>query len=740
MKKFQTKNYFKSKVFWIFVTFLMVLLFLFSFLYYFFVRDVTYKNIYHNISELSEQTASSLNLAINNQKKFVEIMVESIQSGFFKNEEEIFLRFRKDLESYHFTRLVILDSNGNGITSDGYSVKNYPNIEEFFQRDEVYLSENRPSTVSDSQVNIYSKTFTLNGKKLVLFATIRTEDYKEILLRRLFNGEGGTYLINHEGDILIDSYNSVTENGVNFYDYLKSQKNISHKKELEKINQMSQDISMNKVGTFDIHFSNSVYFVHFEKVNVNDWYVVTVAPDHTISSHLSLFLGVSLGFCFLLNFAIVVFFLYIFKLNRQQQEKLYSIAYIDPVTSLGNFTYFKENTILNSNKDRYVLSIDINRFKAFNKIYDYEFCNSILKTFGEILEQVSPKDSVICRVSNDIFAVSFASNLDISHLMNRLFQKASSIPLDIGDMTLTVSVGIYKMNTFETNIHEVFDKATLARLQIKGFYDNNYFVFDEMLESQIQEEQDIESSMKYALENFEFKVFYQPKVSAKQEKIVGAEALVRWYHNGKVVSPLKFIPVFEKNKFIRKLDLYVFEMVCKDMEEWMKKCSFVPLISVNVSKEHFVDEKFIDQYVEISNKYHILPEMIELEITESATIDSKINIVKIIKYIKKKGFVVSLDDFGTGYSSLSMLQDMPIDIIKIDKSFVDSANLKSMKNIINYIVLIAEQLGVSITVEGVETKEQALYVSKIGCDTIQGFYYSKPIKKSDFENYMEKHK
>ena len=205
-----------------------------------------------------------------------------------------------------------------------------------------------------------------------------------------------------------------------------------------------------------------------------------------------------------------------------------------------------------------------------------------------------------------------------------------------------------------------------------------------------------------------------------------------------MISPSKFIPLFEKNKFIVKLDLYIFEQVCKDLAFWKDKYGFVPIVSINVSKEHFVYENFIEEYAQITDKYGVDRSKIDLEITESATINEKIDIIKILNSIKEKGFVVSIDDFGTGYSSLSMLQNMPIDIIKIDKIFVDKADLNSDKNIINYIMYLAKKLSVKTIVEGVETKEQADFVRNLKCDVIQGYYYSKPISKEEFEEYFKK--
>lgn len=198
----------KLNIWWIIVV--LVIMVAISFIYVRNVNKLIYQHIYNNVKELSEQTATQLNLAITDQEHFVEIMIDSINRGYFKTEQDIFDRYKGDLGDYHFTRLVILDRKGNGTTSDGHIVNNYSDIEEFFKQGEIYLSENKPSTVSNNQVNIYSKTFKLNGKDRVLMATINTEDYESILLRKLF-GKGGTYLINNNGTVLIDSFGTIEE-------------------------------------------------------------------------------------------------------------------------------------------------------------------------------------------------------------------------------------------------------------------------------------------------------------------------------------------------------------------------------------------------------------------------------------------------------------------------------------------------------------------------------------------------
>lgn len=745
MKKEENNKYINIKngklnVWWIILIFIIIIIL--SFIYIGNVKKLIYKNIYANITELSEQTATQLNLAITDQKRFVEIMVDSINRGYFETENEIFDRFKGDLGDYNFTRLVILDKQGNGTTSDGHIVKNYVNIEEFFEQSEVYLSENRPSTVSNNQVNIYSKTFELNGEDRVLMATINTQDYKNILLRRLF-GKGGTYLINNEGTVLIDSFNIIKEENANLYEYIKTRYELKDKRETKKINDMAENIKKHKIGTFDIRLGNETYFIHYEKVNINDWYVVTTAANSTIAKELIMLIIISQAVCLVVTFIIIAICVYINISNQKKNKKLYTVAYIDPITLLGNEAYFKENGALylqNNNKNKYIVSLDIDKFKALNNIYGYKFCNNILKTVGQELENILPKNSITCRISGDIYTTIFSYEKNVKKLLDKIYNKVSNIKINGTQIHLNLSIGVYKIKKEDTDINKILNKAYMARAKTKGIYDENYYIFDTILENQLIEEQKIEFCMENALKNEEFEIVYQPKVFTNTGKIAGAEALVRWNKDGKVISPGKFIPLFEKNKFIIKLDLYIFEQVCKNLKLWKEKYGFMPIVSINVSKAHFTDENFIEEYVKITDKYNIERKDIDLEITESATIDENIDILKILNKIKEKGFTISIDDFGTGYSSLSMLQSMPIDIIKIDKVFIDKANLENDQNIINYIMLIAKHLGVKTIVEGVETREQVEFVKKIKCDIIQGYYYSKPISKDDFEEYFNKNR
>ena len=287
----------------------------------------------------------------------------------------------------------------------------------------------------------------------------------------------------------------------------------------------------------------------------------------------------------------------------------------------------------------------------------------------------------------------------------------------------------------------MIDKAIMAHDSIKGKYNVTYGVFTEEFEQKMVRENEIESMMIEGIENQEFEIYYQPQISTKTEQIKGAEALVRWNKDGKIISPGEFIPVFEKNHFIINLDQYIYEKVCIDIQEMKERVKEVPKISINISKESLLEKDFLEKYIKITNKYNVKPNDIELEITERTTVNDDKYMKEILEKVKEKGFGIAIDDFGTGYSSLIMLEVMPIDTLKIDKSFIDRIGINNKEvNLIEIIMLITKKLKLKTVAEGVEKSKQVEYLKKINCDLIQGYFYSKPLDFEAFKNYIKENK
>ena len=428
------------------------------------------------------------------------------------------------------------------------------------------------------------------------------------------------------------------------------------------------------------------------------------------------------------------------KLRIEKRNRLLELAYIDPITGLGNYNAYLARTKekLEINRKKIMIILDIDKFKTFNKKYGHMKGNELLKRVGEEIKHAIRKADIVCRLANDVFGIFLVGEVDVENITGRLNNKISRIK--IGDIcyNLRISMGVYICDKNEKDVQSIIDKAIMAHDSIKGKYHVPYGVFTEEFEQKMIRESEIENMMEDAIKNKEFEVYYQPQISTKTEKMEGAEALVRWIKDGEMISPNEFIPIFEKNYFIIKLDEYVFEKVCENIQEMKTQFKDIPKISVNISKESLVDRNFLEKYEKIMKKYDIMPEEIELEITEGSTVNNDIDIQKILNKIKQKRFSIAIDDFGTGYSSLNMLEMMPIDTLKIDKSFIDRIDINEEKAIlIEVIMFISKKLNLKTVAEGVETIEQVNYLKRWNCDLIQGYVYQKPLRFEELKKYIK---
>ncbi|MGN0596797.1 MAG: putative bifunctional diguanylate cyclase/phosphodiesterase, partial [Ruminiclostridium sp.] len=341
---------------------------------------------------------------------------------------------------------------------------------------------------------------------------------------------------------------------------------------------------------------------------------------------------------------------------------------------------------------------------------------------------------------------SFArNNSDLFYLLisykkkEELLQKISNIISDIDyqitDFKIILSIGIYMIVDRNMSARKMADRADLARRSVKNKNESSYSFFDVDMLSQVREEKEIENVMEQALETREFKVYYQPKVSLDDEnKIVGAEALVRWIRDGKVIPPGRFIPLFEKNHFVLRLDMYVFEEVCIQQKHWMNMGRKPFTISVNMSRVHLQDAGFVGKLAEICRRYGVPPEIFEIEITESAAFENLDVLERVFRELKEYGFHISIDDFGTGYSSLNMLKNLPVDVLKIDREFLSGAEENQRAcDIIAHVISLAVALNMKTISEGIETEEQAQLLTKLGCNMAQGFYFARPVPVEEFE-------
>lgn len=292
--------------------------------------------------------------------------------------------------------------------------------------------------------------------------------------------------------------------------------------------------------------------------------------------------------------------------------------------------------------------------------------------------------------------------------------------------------GISEIEDINKEMRFYGDNLALARQSIKNNSLSNIAFFKQELKQNAHTRKYVEDRMEKALENNEFVMFLQPKFSISQNKIIGAEALVRWINAERgMIPPMDFVPIFEQNGFILKMDAYIWEQACKTIRGWLES-GIEPLpISVNMSRKHLHNKDFIEVLNRLIEKYQIDRRYLEIEITETASEEDMINGIQLLK---ENGYTLLMDDFGSGYSSLNTLKDTKFDVLKIDRLFLhDFIGSKRGQKIVEHVVKMTQSIGIDLIAEGVENYEQAVFLSECGCDKVQGFFYGKPMSLQDFE-------
>lgn len=424
------------------------------------------------------------------------------------------------------------------------------------------------------------------------------------------------------------------------------------------------------------------------------------------------------------------------KLQKQRSEILQKKVRIDPVSKAYNRAYFYEKAkeiLKNIQEDMCIVMLDIVNFKVVNDLYGMANGDRLLNQIADELK-VLDRDILISRFSGDHFYMLMKKKTFESIALPKKFK------ISFGDMDINVNYGVFFVdNQKEIPINIMCDRASLAAHRKKDGVSDYIRYYSDEERTKILKEQEIENEMEKALEEGQFCVFVQPKYDLSEEKIVGGEALVRWRHPKKgMIPPCDFINVFEKNGFIIRLDYFVWEETCKMLSKLQNEGYGGYPVSVNVSRAHFYGNELIGKLEQLIKTYHLKPEDLELEITETICAEDPEIIYRKVRQLQKAGFKVAMDDFGSGYSSLNMLKEMPLDIIKMDLKFLDGGdNEEKSHYILQTLISLAQNMKLLVVVEGVETKVQVEFLRGIGSYYAQGYYFSRPVEKEVYESMLK---
>jgi diguanylate cyclase (GGDEF)-like protein len=442
--------------------------------------------------------------------------------------------------------------------------------------------------------------------------------------------------------------------------------------------------------------------------------------------------------------SIVAFIFTRVRLN-QTRAMVYKIAYEDEVTGLPTKAKHRsdlEEFFKKPRSPRAYVSLDIYNFKYINEMYGYVFGNYVLRYVADEIRKTLKSDELFARTGGSHFGLLLRYDTDEA-LRDRIldwYEKIGKVRTKerANVVNIQFTAGVYKIMDKTVDPVRARECANVARENAPHHYDNTIEFYDTKLQEQQASRAEMEFESSKALEDNEFVVFLQPKYSTSSEKIVGAEALIRWKHHSKgLIPPNDFVPLFESNGFIVKIDFFVLEEVCKCIKKWIEDGVEPVVVSVNLSRVHLYDGNLVEQLVSIVDKYDVPHNLIEFELTETVLFEELEYLIEVMNKLKSAGFILSMDDFGSGYSSLNMLKRLPVDVLKLDKGFMDNFRSDEPdgrdKAIISHVILMAKDLNMEVLAEGVETEMQQKFLKDSECDMIQGYYYSKPISIADFD-------
>ncbi len=431
---------------------------------------------------------------------------------------------------------------------------------------------------------------------------------------------------------------------------------------------------------------------------------------------------------------------------NQGKEKIYQQAYFDNLTGLPNKNMLHEKLEemieVDSSKEINYIMLDLDEFKKVNDFHGHEFGDELLIRIREKLIEILPDNYYLFHLGGDEFGILYKENqavvskIELINNISEIFKK----PINIGEHYIysSASLGVASYPDKAEDGAELIKNGEIAMYNAKEEGKNSYKFYEKEMEQKIKNYLDLEKDLKQAINNEEFELFYQPLFNVENNKIVTLEALIRWKKSdGSYVSPIDFIPFAEKTGLITEIGRWVFQEACRQKKEWLEKGYNDFSISINISAKELENANFYDNLVEQINNKKLNFNEIELEITESDVMENLNKNIKILEKLRGLGIKVSLDDFGTGYSSLNYLRKIPIDNIKIDRSFINNILTdQKEKKILSSIIELSKNIGLNITIEGIENEEQLDFIKEKNCDRAQGYLLARPAPADEIEDFL----
>ncbi len=744
------------------------------FLYFFMLFIVAIFLHFYNTSlydDLSASTNKTLNEVMEQQKQILnsEFTARSETIKYTANVMSSMLNENTKIEDIYgflaiasrdigFREILVAGKSGNAIYSNGQQ----SNIAEksYFKsaiNGDYFISDIVKSEIDGKNEIMFSAPLFYKGEVVCIIAGAYDTEVFSSMITPIFGGHGSVNVTAKNGDTIL-SISSDSEGyrnkGGNFFDVFQEGKiKIIEGDSLDTIH---RNFKENRTGNVKYTFGDVPRLMAYSPLGINDWFITSIVKIDTFEETTSSIVVRSTILALLMIILFLIIIIYTIYGAAKNARMLEKLAYEDDLTGAPNFAKFKMELrrILYKypNRSFMVIKMDICKFKSINEVISYDIGDQLIKTVAETLSGFAKSDyTTFGRITADEFVIMDSvdflpgeSRDDIIKKYNEHHQSfLDKMNVDfpfIRGHKLEFRFGRYIVEPGEHNIVDIWEKVNLAHRMSKTQSMGAICDFRPEFLTKFVREVEIENKLADALQNDEFKLFVQPKFRINDERIVGGEALVRWFPvDGTMIYPGEFIPVFEKNGSIMKLDFRMLERTCEMLSELIREGIEPVCISVNFSRLHIFSPNFLHDLCAIVDDFGIPRELIELEITESAVLDDEKALIEFLDEIHSSGFTLAMDDFGTGYSSLGSLKNMPIDTLKLDRSFfVNSRDSKRSNAVVESIAEMTKKLNMKTVVEGIEEKSQIDLLKSLGYEVAQGYYYSKPIPSKDFKALLSR--
>ena len=660
------------------------------------------------------------------------------------NELQIYKLLLGVRNKSHLDRVVLLMKDGTTYSSERYSTM-------------TGLENLIPSTIENDTPTI-SKTYFDFGDGMASYSIMLPVIHKGIVQGYLFGLNSTThllegtetdtysnisrsYVINEKGTVMALSNSDVMYvlQNDNFYmDVLKELSDDENRDLAEET--LRKAFAQKRTTQISFHAKADDWKIFYAPVmGQNGWTLVNVVKESDMAAQVR---GIKIETMVFMTIVVLLLLLLCYVVGRfvmNEQREMLKLAFEDSLTQAPNERYFVSHAakLLRDYADYAycVVSFDIQNFRYLNESYGHMKADELLRIIVKNVEKELSVRESYARIGADRFVALLVddgrTDERIRHLEERIAKAAGEENINY---PIKIKCGFYELDDRKENIASMIDKANLARKSVVAQGKDLFATYEDRLMEETRRREFIESKMEMALIAGEFVPFLQPKWDMKNNHIIAAEALVRWKQNlGEIIPPGEFISIFETNGFIEKIDFYMLEQICKYLRKMLDEGREVYPISVNQSRYLLHDPNYTFNVQQIMLKYRIPKSLVELELTETVFFQEKDRMLEVMDELKRMNMDLSIDDFGSGFSSLNILRDMPFDVLKIDKGFLNETNASETgKFILKKIIEMADGLGVRVICEGVETEEQAQMLMEIGCNYAQGYLYSKPIPMGEF--------